>query len=233
MVQILPNARPSFSERLNAGVGRGLEIGQELIGQQQQRKQQQQMQQQQEMQFKQENETVKNLIGKDISGIRDPKIRQSFVDMALKGENEAASRAGKLGEGNEANIARKEKAQGSFNTLVETLKRKNIGQGSNYKALFGGDTAKDVGRFKAALAPLESMLTEIVNPKGTLTDAKFKYITKTILPAYDDTEQEIEGKLIELARILDLDPSELGVKAESSGKGAANGKRPPLSSFHG
>ena len=73
-----PPRKQSFTQKLSQGVGRGLEVGQQLIQQHQEKQRDQQ-----------ENEAVKNLIGKDISGIRDPKIRQEFVNMALQGQNQS------------------------------------------------------------------------------------------------------------------------------------------------
>ncbi len=41
-----------------------------------------------EEQYAKENAAVQGLIGKDISGIRDPKVRQKFVEMALAAAND-------------------------------------------------------------------------------------------------------------------------------------------------
>lgn len=67
-------------QKLGAGVGRGLEMGSQLYQEHQQK-------QESIQKYKDENETVKKLTGKDISGIRDPKLREHFVNKALEQEN--------------------------------------------------------------------------------------------------------------------------------------------------
>jgi hypothetical protein len=97
----------------------------------------------------------------------------------------------------------------AFDTLVNLLKKGNIGKGSGvYGSLFGGETSKDTGQFSSATGGLEAMLVDMVN-RGTLSDSRFQYITETLLPKPTDRQKEIEGKLIALADILDLDPSVL------------------------
>lgn len=77
MLPVLPaNPRQSFGQKLNIGLGRGLES---LSQMQQQNQQQQQMQQ--------ENQTLKQM-GIDLTGITDPKARQEFVAAALQGANQ-------------------------------------------------------------------------------------------------------------------------------------------------
>lgn len=80
MVQIidLPQKRPSFAQKLNVGVGRGLEIGSQLM-----------QQHQAEQQRQQENQRFQELTGMDISGIQDPKMRQEALKYGLEGKNKA------------------------------------------------------------------------------------------------------------------------------------------------
>lgn len=79
MVQIIPEfRRPSLSDQFGeafAGIGKTAseEIPQHFLN-------------------KRENKALSGLIGKDISDIRDPQMRQKFVDMALRKE-EAAEKA--------------------------------------------------------------------------------------------------------------------------------------------
>lgn len=81
MVQIIPEfRRPSLSDQFGeafAGVGKAAseEIPQHFLN-------------------KRENKSLSDLIGKDISDIRDPHLRQKFVDMALQRENQAAKLKG-------------------------------------------------------------------------------------------------------------------------------------------
>ena len=80
MVQIIQEGprRQTFAQKLNIGVGRGLEQAQQLYNQ---------YQQQQRM--AQENEAAKRL-GIDLSGIQDPKMRQEALSYALQGLNQQA-----------------------------------------------------------------------------------------------------------------------------------------------
>lgn len=96
MVQILEGGqkKPSFAQRLNTGVGRGLEMGSQLMQQYEQKKAQEMQSQAQEMQMHQENEAFKRLTGEDVSGIRDPKIRQKIAEMVYQSRNKATELRG-------------------------------------------------------------------------------------------------------------------------------------------
>ncbi len=78
MTLVLPAGAPkkqSIGQRLSQGVGRGLEMGSQMI-----------QEQKQAQQYNQENEMIKKLTGHDVSGIRDPKVRQQIVETALQGK---------------------------------------------------------------------------------------------------------------------------------------------------
>lgn len=81
--QIIParEREPSFSEKLSQGVGRGLQEGSELYDQYQKKKQFEQQRQQ-------ENDTVRQLTGHDISGIQDDKMRQKILELTYQGMNQ-------------------------------------------------------------------------------------------------------------------------------------------------
>ncbi len=81
MTLVLPEGasrRPSIGQRLSEGVGRGLEMGSQMM---EERKL--------EQQYHQENKAAKNL-GMDLTGIRDPKLRQQALEYALQGQNQIA-----------------------------------------------------------------------------------------------------------------------------------------------
>jgi hypothetical protein len=99
--------------------------------------------------------------------------------------------------------------QESFNRMSELLRKGNLGLGSELKGkAFGGETAEDVGEFSSLSGALESMLVDRVS-RGTLSNARFKYITETLLPKPTDRQATIKGKMKALARELNLDPSVL------------------------
>lgn len=100
--------------------------------------------------------------------------------------------------------------QQSFNRIAELAP--SLGIGSGTRGVFGGEVARKSGEFQSLNAILEGALTPIINPRGTLTDTKFKYIIGTILPKPTDSVAKIQGKLKGVAEMLGLDPSALGVK---------------------
>jgi len=102
----------------------------------------------------------------------------------------------------------KKTAQSAFNNSARILKKGNIGRGSGIYSYFDNNVARDTGEFNTAVAGLEAMLVDMVS-RGALSDSRFEYITKTILPKSTDSDAEIEGKLKSLAEILGLDPSAL------------------------
>ena len=77
MVHILqPRARergPSFGEKLSQGIGRGLEMGSQMMKELEDKES-----------IKKENSTFKNLTGLDISGIKDPKMREKAFELTLQ-----------------------------------------------------------------------------------------------------------------------------------------------------
>jgi len=80
MVQILqPQARerrPTFGQKLNEGLGRGLQLGSEMLQAKTQKDQ-----------MHLENEAARSF-GVDLTGIHDPKLRQEALSMALQGQNQ-------------------------------------------------------------------------------------------------------------------------------------------------
>jgi len=100
----------------------------------------------------------------------------------------------------------KNRAQTVFNGLVDLIPA--VGRSGIITSNFGGDTAKAFANFTSLSGGLESALVEMVN-RGTLSNTRFNYITKTLLPKPSDTQAEIRGKLEGLAVMLDLDASAL------------------------
>lgn len=85
MIQIIKeNRKPTTGERFNKAFGTGLNILQEH-----------QQKQKQESQYEQENEAAKRL-GMDLTGIRDPKMRQEALSYALQGRNQEMLESQKL-----------------------------------------------------------------------------------------------------------------------------------------
>lgn len=133
------------------------------------------------------------------------KILQMQKDTALK-EARSTKKEQKEEEEKKRPI---ETAQKSFNSMAKILKRGKIGMGSGLiSTALGGQTAKDTAEFTTATGGLEALLVDMVS-RGTLSNARFKYITETLLPKPGDRQKEIEGKMTALADLLGLDSSEL------------------------
>jgi len=101
-------------------------------------------------------------------------------------------------------------AQKAFNRISEITNSGNVGLGSGALSMFGGKSAQDTGEFSSLTGGLESLLVDKVS-KGTLSNARFDYIVKTLLPKPDDSEATIKGKLKGLAEVLELDPAALNI----------------------
>jgi hypothetical protein len=148
------------------------------------------------------------------------KIFQMQKDTALKEARANRKEAEKKEE------AKKpiETAQRSFNSMAKLLKKGNLGLGSGIlSSAIGGDRAKDVAQFTSATGGLEALLVDMVS-RGTLSNARFKYITETLLPKPGDRDKEIEGKMIALADLLGLDSTELNQKKSVSSVGKKQDK---------
>ncbi len=87
MVQVLraPQRNPSFGERLNQGVGQGLQIGSQLMGEHVQKQQ-----------SEKQRAAISKLTGLDVSDIQDPKILQKIMELHGEGQNKASESASKL-----------------------------------------------------------------------------------------------------------------------------------------
>lgn len=101
-----------------------------------------------------------------------------------------------------------ESGQYALNRMSELLKKGNLGFGAKVKQKFGGETAEDVGEFESLSGALEALLVDKVS-RGTLSNARFKYITETLLPKPNDREATIRGKLKALSKELGLETPEL------------------------
>ena len=112
-----------------------------------------------------------------------------------------------------------ETAQHSLDRMSELLSQGKLGLGSKMKGkVFGGETAESVGEFESLSGALEAQLVDKVS-RGTLSNARFKYITETLLPKPNDREATIRGKLKALSKELNLQlPKTLDSKMLTSEK---------------
>jgi hypothetical protein len=161
--------------------------------------------------------------GKQIQGGKLPQLTQEQILAASiqnPGLAPTLSAIYKNQQKESAESQQKEIGQYSLDRMAKIVDEGKIGLGSKIKAkAFGGKTAEDVGEFESLSGALEAMLVDKVS-RGTLSNARFKYITETLLPKPNDRDATIRGKLKALAKELDLKTPELkpstSAKKESS-----------------
>lgn len=216
-IQILP-AAPGFGSQLGQALGSGLNqgIGMALNNMLQQKAEQKKAQQllsalgisgpvgSQDQSI--ESSVIDNSISRKGSGV--PKLTQEQI-LAASITNPALAPALSSIYKNQMKESEKQQseeiAQDSLNRMAEILHQGNIGFGSKVKGkLFGGDTAEQVGEFESLSGALESLLKDRVS-KGMLSNARFQYITETLLPKPNDRQATIRGKLKALSRELKLE----------------------------
>lgn len=184
-----PSIAAQILEGVSSGINSGMEIGSKI-----------REGREKSQQTAKQNEYLNQLGLSELQGI-SPEIQKMGVQhhfaKDLKGNKLPSSK--ELESQQTQDIAQK-----SFNTLVELIPK--VGRGSSIQSLFGGETAEHYGEFQSVLGGLEAALVDKVN-RGTLSNARFEYITNTLLPKPTDTQAEIKGKLTGLAKILGLDSS--------------------------
>lgn len=229
LLQEAPNALGSLVQGLGLGMQQSLpSIGEMISNSQRQKARQQQIQQILGMGTGPKN-TMEGIEGTlseyEPSGLE---ITPEKILAISEIDPQMASTMSKIYAGQEKERIGKQKlseekklGQQSFDRMAELLNMGNLGFGSEVKGkVFGGKTAEDVGEFNSLSGALESMLVDRVS-RGTLSNARFKYITETLLPKPTDREATIRGKMKGLARELGLN-SEVLQKKISQKKGTAS-----------
>ena len=121
-----------------------------------------------------------------------------------------------------------ETTQKSYDKLVNLIEK--VGVSGAITSQFGGEDAEAYAEFTSLTGAIESLLVEKVN-RGTLSNTRFNYITKDLLPKPNDSQATIRGKLRGLATILNLDSSKLTGENNTESPTKQSEKRPSLSSF--
>lgn len=218
-IQVLPGA-PGFGSQLGQALGGGISQGISANLQQmlEQKQQQQKMNSllsalgigSQRSQASQSSEDLSATLGKS-SATNEAAIPRLTQEQVLAGSiiNPALAPAlSSLYKTQQKEVEKeqsKEVAQDAFNRMNEIFERGNLGLGSGLAIT--GKTAEDVGEFETLGGALESLLKDQVS-KGTLSNARFKYITERLLPKPTDSSSKIRGKLRGLAKELKLNPPE-------------------------
>lgn len=203
--------KPSFGEAAGMGISQGLA---QLLGQHREQKKNRQALSGLAPLFEELGIAPEKIDLITRSGL-SPDIAVKALETTRKARGEMAEE-GKL----------KQIGQEAFDTMSNILKKGNLGRTSKVRGFFGGETGEDVGAFQSATGALESMLVDMVS-RGTLSNARFKYITETLLPKPDDTEAAIRGKMKALAPMLGLSAESLLGKKEKEMPAQARRARDP------
>lgn len=108
----------------------------------------------------------------------------------------------------------KKRLASTFSRLVDLTKSPNIGIRTNPKQFLGSKAVEEQSEFTSLKAELVGSLRELVN-RGALTNQKFNYIVNTLLPQHNDRQASIRGKLKGIAKILGVEPEEIGIDISS------------------
>lgn len=119
----------------------------------------------------------------------------------------------------------KETVKSVYDRLVELTPK--VGYLKSYESYASPKTRENIGEFQALLGTMESELVKRVN-KGTLSNARFNYITENLLPKPTDTQATIRGKLKGIARELEIETPSVVEAGEEIKK---DGKKRSLESF--
>ena len=244
MVNIIGPGRsrgPSIGQRLSAGLGRGLDIGSRMF-------QEHQAKQEQAQALEAENEAAKRL-GLDLSGIKDPKMRQKAFELSLLGQqkergfaHEKEMMADKLisaesekGIKEQQNLISKiAPLQGGIEVLnrMRMLRnRGNLGFGSSIKGLISPETRQDRGEYEQLGKSLISLATNI----PIRNQQEFQTLAENL---YDPsiTDAQAKGILDAMERIISNSMRQFqgadSIGAINPSQQAPQKERPPLSSFH-
>lgn len=187
MTLILPERRnPGFKERLLSGAGSAAQQGSQLIPQM--------------LMGRQENETIKNLTGQDVSGL-SPDLKKTFFEKSL---------------------GQKENKQQNLHQISSTLDRmeslipeSGIGMSG---ALNPSDKASfNRGEFSSLQASLIPLFKQMF-PR--MTNYDLKIIQDNYIPNASDREETIRGKIQGLRRMLETGEIPAGVS-----QGTENGNK--------
>lgn len=212
MVQIIEEQRkPTFRDQLMSGLSQGSQtasteiprfFGEKLM--EAERRKRQAM----------EDEQIGQLIGQDVRGIQDPKLRQIIVQNQLKSQG---ANAGKTA---------------SFQSALSTIKRmREIGSRGRLgktltRGVFGGEQAKERGEYEQLGKSLIQYATSI----PIRNRIEFETLAEKL---YDPSvrDKEREGILDAMERIVSNSLNEAG-GFQMGSQQKQTSERPPLSSFH-
>lgn len=213
MIQILEeNRKPRFSDQLMQGLGRASEVasteipkffGEKLMEAERRKRQ------------TQEDESISQLLGQDITGIHDPKMKHMIVENLMKGQQ-----ASRQAQANKPDVSGAVKA---LDTLEDMVSKSGIGFLGQVNP--SAEARKNRGIFQSTQAAILPLFKGMF-PRG-MTEKEFKFIQENYIPQANDTEEKIRGKILGLRQLINEQDLTKSPDLESPAKNT----RPPLSSF--
>ena len=250
MVQIIQRSQrePSIAERFAESFGSGIGAGiNQRMAELHSEKLEAQKQKKSDEFLREENEVVKNLIGKDISGIRDPKVRQEFISSALQGENIKLSgeqniqqKMMQLMADQSEKDQKKQQEIAPYKSGLDTLARMrqlrsagNLGRASSALGFLDSDVRKDRGEYEQLGKSLISLASTI----PIRNQREFETLSENLYNP-NLTDAEAEGILNAMERILSSSAQGISGIENTASKQMENSfekktAKKPLSSFHG
>lgn len=236
VLQGLPPKAPSFGQQIAHGLASG---GVQALGQYNERQKMLQEEAKQNQMMQQENEAVKNLVGFDMQGVRDPRMRQKLLEMAGDAQQQQQKQAfemqgkqQKLQQEQEEKVVPLKGALERVNEMKYLRKKGNLGRGIGITSLIGGEAGRDKGAYETLGNSLISYATNI----PIRNKIEFEKLAGRISDP-SITDAEAEGILDSLEQIINNSLAQYQPQKEYEQDpnmvGAGSKKeKPPLSSFH-
>lgn len=201
MVQIIEE-QPGIGARFAQGIGRGLsgESQNNLVQQFSQMMQQKQMEQKQAKDLAQADKMLEQNYGIKLSGIKDPKIRESIISESLRGKNkkeiEGLKYNKKTKEDEEKSLSL-EQGFDTLNRMREIRKKGNLGRLSGTIGKLHAETRKDRGEYEQLGKSLIQLSTNI----PIRNKLEFETLAEKLYDP-DITDSEAQGVLNAMERLL-------------------------------
>jgi len=230
-----PPKGPSFSQRLNEGIGGAAQAAGQFY---EQRQQQEQMQQQQQ-QLQQQGRQASELAGMDISKL-SPDMQKVVLQDSLQGKRESAkyksesqAKADKLSGENKEKLAPFQGALQTIDDMEKIIGTGNLGIGSSAWGVIYPETRQSRAEYSRLGKSLISMASTI----PIRNQVEFEKLAEG-LDDPSQSEASMRGMLSAMKKIIQRSMSayEQGDESESASGQQQNAlqqakQRPPLSSF--
>lgn len=213
-----PNIK-SFGQRINEGLGAGLDT----LQQYQQMAEEQEQQQQKQIRDQKFADEVKRLYDIDVSGLPLEEMSK-FALEGFKGQQNAENAGKKLREEKKGEITSLQGALSSVDEMMKIRRKGNLGLGTSFRELARGETSKDVGAYQTLGNSLISFASKI----PVRNQKEFEKLTGNISDPYI-SDKEAEGILTRLKKIIN--DSMMEYEEEETPSQNVKTEKKPLSAF--